>query len=470
LSFQSEPTGSIEEETVMNLSMSRSKSFRIARIGVVLAVFAGPVWAQGQKPKPSRYTVTDLGTLPGGAFSLAVSMNDRGVISGASALPDGTQHAVLWQNGLIKDIGAPGLGTTGLEAPNSEAYGVNETSEAAGGAETSSLDPNGEDFCGYGTHLTCAAFVWRHGVMTPLPTLGGNNGEAGLINSRGEVAGNAENTTLDSTCGPAADPQKFQEKPVIWRDGEIKELPTFRDDPDGWTFGINDNGQVVGASGICAPLNQDTFVYILSRHALLWDKGNAIDIGNLGGTGTFGPGNIGGEINNQGQVVGTSDLAGDSTFHGFLWTEKTGIRDLGTLPGDFASAGLGINARGEAVGVSFDAGFNPTAAFVWRDGVMTDLNILIPSDSPVYLLFAHGINSRGEIVGFGATSTGDIHAFLATPCDQNHADAERCKEEPEAAADERDETTERPKVVLSENARRLLRQYMSRHYHIGGPQ
>ena len=54
-------------------------------------------------------------------------------------------------------------------------------------------------------------------------------------------------------------------------------------------------------------------------------------------------------------------------------------------------------------------------AFLWQNGVMTDLNTLIPTDSPFYLLFAHGINSRGEIVGFGVTSAGDVHAFLATP-------------------------------------------------------
>jgi len=450
----------------MKLSIPRTKLSCIASIGVALAVLAGPIWAQKQKPKPARYTVTDLGTVSGGAFSLAISVNDKGIISGASALPDGTQHAVLWQNGLITDIGAPGLGTPGLEGPNSEAYGINEKGEAAGGAETSSPDRNGEDFCGYGTGPQCLAFVWRDGVMTPLPTLGGNNGEAGLINNQGGVAGNAENTIMDSTCGPAAAPQKFQEKPVVWKDGEIEELPTFPGDPDGWAFGINDNNQVVGASGICSALNEDTVVYILSRHALFWDNGKMIDIGGLGGEGTVGPGNIAGEINNQGQVVGTSDLPGDLTYHGFLWTEKAGIRDLGTLPGDFASAGLGINDTGEIVGVSFDAGFNPTAAFLWYDGVMTDLNTLVSSDSPLYLLFAHGINSRGEIVGFGATSTGDIHAFLATPCDQNQADTERCQGDPEAAAVERDETTVRPKIVLSENTRKLLHDYMWRHYHI----
>jgi probable HAF family extracellular repeat protein len=258
--------------------------------------------------------------------------------------------------------------------------------------------------------------------MFPLPTLGGNNGEAGLINNRGEVAGNTENTIPDPTC-PAGGPQRLQEKPVIWRNGKVNELPTFPGDPDGWAFGINDTGQAVGASGICSPLNPETGVYILSRHALLWDEGKLTDLGNLGGTGAFGPGNIAGEINNQGEVTGTSDLAGDTTFHAFLWTRKAGIHDLGTLKGDFAGAGLGINDSGDVVGASFDANFN-LRAFLWRKGVMTDLNTLVPANSAfVSLLFAHGINPRGEIAGFGLTNGGQVHAFLAIPTDQ-HSDAE----------------------------------------------
>jgi len=414
----------------------------------LLPAALGPA-AHAQAFKPPKYSVIDLGALSGGSFSLAIGANENGVVVGASVLADGTENAVLWYGRSITDIGTPGLG-----GPNSEAYGINEIGRASGLAETSTSDPNGEDFCGFGTHLICRPFVWQNGEMTPLPTLGGNNGEAGLINNRGEVAGNAENTTLDSTC-PLGGPQALQEKPVVWQNGQIKQLDTFPGDPDGWAFGINDHGQVVGASGICSSLNQDTGVYILSRHPLLWDKGTAIDLGNLGGTGTFGPGNYALEINNQGQVVGTSDLAGDATFHGFLWTEKTGIRDLGTVSGDVNSGGLGINDSGEVVGVSGDASFNNIRAFLRYNGRMIDLNTLAPG-SPLYLLFAHGINSRGEIAGFGVNSSGDIHAFLAVPCSRTRAEAER-GEDTEGTA-EATETTERPRPVISESARKLLQQ------------
>ena len=158
---------------------------------------------------------------------------------------------------------------------------------------------------------------------------------------------------------------------------------------------------MAGASGICSTLNPYILFYILSRHALLWDKGLATDLGNLGGTGAFGPGNLALRVHNQGEAVGTSDLKGNTNFHAFLWTRETGMQDLGTLPGDVNSGAIGINDRGEVDGVSFDASGN-MRAFVRQNGVMTDLNTLIPADSPLNLLFAHGINSRGEIVGFGA--------------------------------------------------------------------
>ena len=68
------------------------------------------------------------------------------------------------------------------------------------------------------------------------------------------------------------------------------------------------------------------------------------------------------------------------------------------------------------VGAPFPASpTSPSRAFLWQNGVITDLNTLISGASPSFLLQASAINSRGEIVGFGPTGTGDVHAFLATP-------------------------------------------------------
>jgi probable HAF family extracellular repeat protein len=105
-------------------------------------------------------------------------------------------------------------------------------------------------------------------------------------------------------------------------------------------------------------------------------------------------------------------------MHPFLWTSAKGIEDLGVVSGDLVGAGLSINNLGQVVGASISApgpaGGNPRA-FLWQNGVMSDLNTLVQANSPLYLLNACAINDVGEITGFGATSTGEVHAFLAIP-------------------------------------------------------
>ena len=161
------------------------------------SLFAALVLAQPRAQPPS-YTVTDLGFV---GIGQPYFITNNSIVSGAATAPDGTDHAVLWYKGLKTDIGTPGLG--GL---NSVAFGANERGQAVGEAETSIPDPNGEDFCGFTAYglfpsaTTCLPFLWQNGVMTKLPTLGGANGHANMINNRGEVVGLAENNTKDPGC------------------------------------------------------------------------------------------------------------------------------------------------------------------------------------------------------------------------------------------------------------------------------
>jgi probable HAF family extracellular repeat protein len=350
--------------------------------------------ARAQKQLQPHYNVTDLGTL-GGTFGEAFGVNNKGWVDGAASLPgDQNQHAFLWISGLITDLGT-------LGGPNSNAFiGPNEEGQVVGIAETSELDPQDEDFCGFGTHHRCLPFLWKNGVMMPLPTLGGNNGAAEQINNSGQVVGFAENTTPDPTC---VAPLFLQFKPVLWEKGEVHELPLLHGDSDGTAYSINDNGQAVGSSGICS--NFSLFFQPDGLHALLWQQGKATDLGNLGGT----TGNLAFFINNQGQVVGFSALPGNASFHAFLW-EKGAMSDLGTLPGDVSSVGESINDQGHVVGLSIDANGN-LRPFLWQNGVMRDLNTLIPASSPLHLLFAFDINSHGAIAGQAFdTLTGELHA------------------------------------------------------------
>ena len=372
------------------------------------SIFAGALLAAVATAQSQRYDIIDLGQLgaaPGQPFVIA----NNGLIAGSVTVSDGAEHATLWYRGWKADFGQPGLG-----GANNIAFAVNDQGQAVGEAETTTPDPNTEDFCGFKamgfpkSGNTCMAFVWHYGLMSALPTLGGSNGVANNVNSRGEVVGMAENTAFDKSC-PA--PQLFQFKPVLWKNGTALELPVIDGDLDGLTYAINDQGQAVGSSGGCAAFNPIFLNNFAPVHAVLWENGSATDLKSLGGA----SGNVAIDINTQGHVIGYSDLKGDTTFDAFFWTKETGMQDLKTLSGDVASQAIGINDSDDVVGVSLDKNFNPRG-FYWKDGTITDLNtVLLSNPAGLYLITACSINARGEIIGIAVDSAGNSHGYMAAP-------------------------------------------------------
>lgn len=71
------------------------------------------------------------------------------------------------------------------------------------------------------------------------------------------------------------------------------------------------------------------------------------------------------------------------------------VTDLGTLPGDTTSTGVGINALGQVTGVSNnDSGTTPHA-FIYSNGVMA----AVPTPAGFPYSAALGINDAGQVVG-----------------------------------------------------------------------
>jgi len=405
-----------------------------------------------------RYKVVFTGTFGGpnghiGILGLHVLNSDGTLIGSADTsqpdpfAPDGcfngddcfATHAFEQRNGKMIDLGTlPGGGS-------SETNWITPNGLISGNSQNGLVDPN----TGWGMH----GVLWKHGKIIDLGTLeGGPLSVTSAVNSSAEVVGLSLNRVQDaySIWG------FYQTRAFRWKDGVLMDLGTLGG-PDAVASRINEKGQIAGNSYVGLTPTDACPPFRLVTGAFLWDKGHMIDLGNLGGSCT-----VADDLNNQGEVVGYSLLAGDQGQHPFLWKDgslsdlgtlggnyaealaindagdvvgwqtlpnddglhatlwsKGQITDLGALPGDKCSLASSLNLRGQVVGLSsLDCSFqDPTLrAFISERGQrVVDLNTLIPPDSGVELRNAMFINDRGEIAAVGSFPDGHHGPVLLVP-------------------------------------------------------
>ena len=153
----------------------------------------------------------------------------------------------------------------------------------------------------------------------------------------------------------------YQIRAFLWQDGAMRDLGTLGG-PDATANLVNERGQIAGQSYTNTTPNPVTG--LPTADPFLWEKGRMLDLGTLGGTSGFPY-----ALNNLGQVVGTSNLAGDIYYHPFVWSEDRGMQDLGTLGGNTGLTNW-INDAGEIAGKTDLPGSSPQNhdAVLWRNG------------------------------------------------------------------------------------------------------
>jgi probable HAF family extracellular repeat protein len=282
---------------------------------------------------------------------------------------------------------------------------LNSRGTVSGGcAETLLPDPNGSMFWWTADGDVCHAFLWQNGSLTDLGSLPGtNNSGAAWISANGIVAGISENGQIDPSIAGLPEISA-----VVWRKGAITNLGTL---PGGGYQGaavsVNSRGEVAGVASNLVPdsnsllnFNQNLWSgvgYGYQLRAFVWDQKNGMqDLGTLG-TGTDAEAF---KVNERGQVIGDSYTSSNPGFcygvtsGAFIWDRKHGMVDLGSFGGT-CTAPNDINNHGQVVGVGWVAGDSYNRAFLWENGSFRDLGGFEGNKTG-----ASAINEKGEAVGY----------------------------------------------------------------------
>ena len=325
------------------------------------------------------YTVIDLGVPDDStdpSIVQAMGLNSLGEVTGYYSLAGGGQHAFLYTHGVMLDLGT-------LGGSYSVGIAVDDASQVTGSSRPG--DSSSEEH----------AFLHNGVFMQDLGTLGGTLSQGVGINASGEVAGEA---ALDATVRHAF---RFN--------GTFMEDLGVLGGSSSHGFDINDVGMVTGGS-----TSQEG-----PMHAFVYDGVQMHDLGTLGVSPSEGRG-----INATGQVTGFSFASTrDGSFQHAFFHDGVTMHDLGTL-GGAKSFGNSINDDGLVVGTSDVDQTTLTHAFLW-DGAMHDLNDLVTDLPPGVTIelqsaqYGGSINASGQIAATGRYLTGGpafaLRAFLLTP-------------------------------------------------------
>ena len=224
--------------------------------------------------------------------------------------------------------------------------------------------------------------------FTSLGTLpGGNWSEARDINSAGQITGFWGNNVIGFWNA------------FIWEDGKMIDLGPSIGGADSRALGINENGAI---TGWWRRKDGD------ERIAFVWDDGTVNSLGPI----PDGFSSEGWSLNCRGDVVGRGKYfdprLNDEVWRAFVFVNGESFR-LDPLPGPSHSNARDVNNAQTVVGSS------NLRAFIWQDGLLTDLNDLVPFNLNLTFTSARSINEAGQIAARAVDAGNDVVAVLLTP-------------------------------------------------------
>ena len=122
-------------------------------------------------------------------------------------------------------------------------------------------------------------------------------------------------------------------------------------------------------------------------------------------------------INNVGQIVGSSGRTDPDTYESFYraFIHSNGAMSPLPVPSSEAYAGDINDTASSSAACGPAAAFSNFHGWVYVDGIVTNLNTLIPAGTGLHIAYANAINNAGQIAATAFDAQGHYHAVLLTP-------------------------------------------------------
>ena len=377
---------------------------RLVLLAAVLASLAACTDPSAVSPRrPSAQAVSapnpadaiDLGTL-GGNSTTPRALNNGGQVVGTSVAADGQAHPFVWEAGTMRELPLlPGT-RPGFPFPEigGDAQAISDSGLIAG------LSYNR-----YDARMVLWDASGVHDLAAPT-----SNGEPISRSARAIRVTDDGDILATVVLHNGAPPTSY---PVVWQGGVSQRLPPLQSWDDRYgAAAMNRRGQVVGTAQNAYSYQDDPY-----RHPVLWNGEAIQDLGVFGRTGDldycsphpFGYCSDGRatSINDRGDVVGTSTDSNNVARPFFCRDGQ--LQDPGVLAGQNTYV-VGINARGQVAagyGGPWPTQFEGGQGWLWDGGVTQLLPSLGGGGT-----FVTAMNERGDIVGSSLTAAGERHAFL----------------------------------------------------------